>query len=183
MKPYSLIFTFLVISSAALAIELGPVAIGGTGCFGTQKVMTLDEAEGSYALPLRVRLNKNTNAVIDRKSCQVRIPVKLDANKKLQISDLSQSVRLLLNEGASAKSNLEVSVIGQRAEPLKLEASALEGSRSIFEVLKRPGLVAESKCGQDTIITGNLNIIASGEAKSFSSTGSLILKLKIVDCE
>lgn len=183
MRLFSIIFTVLTISITSMALELGEVSIGGTGCFGTSRLIKLNGTEGSYVAPLRVRLNKTSTAAFERKSCQIRIPVKLNANEKLQISDVSQSVRMLLNKNVAAQTSLEVSVVGQRVEALKSVATASDRNQTITDVVKNQGLVVESACGKDTIITGNLNALVTGEAKAFVSTGSLNLKINVVSCE
>lgn len=185
MRPnsifFSCLFTILTVQSVS-AFELGTLAIGGTGCFGSAKLIPIDGQEGRYALPLRVRLNKKADVAFDRKSCNIRLPVSLNPNEQLQIVDLSQAVRVFAAKGSDVKSTLNLSVLGKKTNPLVLEVKATDDDSSVIQNVKAEGVVVESACGKDAMITGDLNILATGTAKALASTGTALLTLKVVTC-
>jgi hypothetical protein len=172
----------LCISNFSEAFELGKLALSGSGCFGGSKVVAIEGESSRYALPVRVRLNKKGSAAFDRKTCNMRLPVDLNAGEKLQIWNISQTVRVIAAKDSEVKSSLSVSLVGTKANPLAFTLKAVEESVSVIENLKSDGLIAESACGSDTIITGDLNILATGNAKALATTGTALVTLKIVNC-
>lgn len=174
--------SLLLLSSNAAAFELGKMVLAGSGCFGGSKVVAIEGEDSRYALPVRVRLNKKAESALDRKTCNMRLPVKLNSDEKLQILNLSQTVRVIASKDAEVKSTLNFSMVGKKANPLVFSVKASGDSVSVIENLKSEGLVAESACGTDTIITGDLNIIATGNAKALASTGTALVTLKVVNC-
>ena len=93
LKTLSFLLSSFVIQ--AHAFQMGELITGGTGCFGSSKIVAVSGTEGRYVLPLRVRVNKKSEATFDRKSCQIRLPIDLNPNEKLQLLDLSQVVRVV----------------------------------------------------------------------------------------
>lgn len=174
----ALIFAF----QAANAFELGKLALAGSGCFGGSRVVAIEGENSRYALPIRVRLNKKGDAAFDRKTCNMRLPVSLNANEKLQILNLSHTVRVIADKDAEVKSTLSFSLVGKKSNPLTFSVKAVDDTVSIIENLKSEGLLAESACGSDTIVTGDLNILATGNAKALASTGTALVTLKVVNC-
>ena len=85
------------------AFELGKLALSGTGCFGGTRVVAIEGEAARYALPIRVRLNKKEDSAFDRRTCNMRLPVSLNANEKLQIWNLSQPRPLRQLHERSAK--------------------------------------------------------------------------------
>ena len=164
------------------AFQAGPLALSGSGCFGSQQLILVDSETSRYALPIRVRLNKKADSSFDRKTCNMRLPISLNAGEKLQIMDLSQSVRVIAAKGSDVKSNLNLSILGKKANPLIFNVTATEETINVIETVKTPGLIAESLCGKDAMITGDLNILATGTAKALASTGTALVTLKVVTC-
>ena len=166
----------------AAAFELGKLALAGSGCFGGNHVVAIEGEASRYALPIRVRLNKKGDAVFDRKTCNMRLPVSLNAGEKLQILDLSQTVRVIADKDADVKSTLNFSLVGKKSNPLTFAVKAVDDRISVIDNLKSEGLLAESACGADTMVTGDLNILATGNAKALASTGTALVTLKVVTC-
>ena len=100
------------------AFELGKLALSGTGCFGGTRVVAIEGEAARYALPIRVRLNKKEDSAFDRRTCNMRLPVSLNANEKLQIWNLSQTVRVIASKDAVVKSTLNFSLVGKATNPL-----------------------------------------------------------------
>lgn len=186
MRLKYIIFSLLSIQLTVLssqALELGDVAIGGTGCFGSTELIIGDN--GRLVLPVRVRVNKKSDSAFDRKSCNIRIPVTLNANEKLQILDVKQAVRVVAYKGSEVKSTVNVSLVGQKTNDLILAVSAVENNISLVDAVRsEPSRVlAESKCGASTMLTGNMNVLVTGAAKAFVSTAATQVTLQVVSCE
>lgn len=186
MKLKHILFSLLSIQLTTLnlqAIELGEAIIGGTGCYG-QTHLTLSE-DGRLTLPIRARVNKKSDIAFDRKSCNIRIPVTGAPNEKLQLLDVAQVVRIVGYVGADIKSTLNVSLFGVRTSDLTLTVKAVENNISVVEVVRSENakVLAESICGKDTMLTANLNILATGEARAFASTGATEVTLRVVNCD
>lgn len=148
----------------------GKVSMVGNGCYGNSQMVPVSGTEDRYTLPIKVKMDKKSGSAFDRKTCNVRLPVSLNPNEKLQISDILQVVHL---NGNSVKSTLNISVVGKKTKPLVSGKS---------QVLKMGGLVVESACGRDTIVTGNLNVLATGNGAALAETDAVVLTLKVVSC-
>lgn len=186
MKLKHIIFSLLSIQLTVLdlqAMELGDAIIGGTGCNGPTQLRLSDD--GRLTLPIRARVNKKSDVVFDRKSCNIRIPVTGAPNEKLQLLDVAQVVRVVGYVGADIKSTLNVSLVGVRTSDLILAVKAIENNVSVVEVVRSENakVLAESVCGKDTMLTANVNILATGEARAFASTGATEVTLRVVNCD
>ncbi len=185
MRPSHILFSLLLVSLTVIssqAMELGPAAIAGNGCYGATQI--IETGDGRLILPIRVRVNKKADAAFDRKTCNVRVPVSLAANEKLEVLDVSYPLRVVAYQGSEVKSALNVSIVGQRTSDLALTVTAIDQNISMTELLQtEPSKVlAESKCGVDTMLTGNLSVLVTGQARAFVSTGSSQVALKVVAC-
>jgi hypothetical protein len=173
----------LTVSTSGFSMELGSITMGGNGCFGSGKLILVNQESGRYALPVRAKINKLNGPSFDRKTCNLRLPVSLGANEKLQITDLSQVVRVVGYKNAEIKTNLAVGFAGQSLIPLTYETKLTGEDSTIIENVKSGGVIAESGCGKDAMLTGNLSLLISGSsAQAFVSTGTALMTLKIVSC-
>ena len=178
--------TFLLLtifSVSAFSMQLGGVVLAGNGCFGSTKLIAVNSEQGRYALPLRAKANKKSTDAFARTTCNMRLPITVAANEKVQLINLSQVVRVVAFKGAQIKTNLNLGFVGKNAPPLTYDKSISEDEFSNIENLKSDGVLAESACGKNTMLTGNLSLIVSGSAaQAFVSTGTALLSLKVVRC-
>lgn len=185
MKPLKSLLTFSVLFSALSvnALELGAVAVGGTGCYGTSELTLVDAEAGIYEAPVRIKIYKNKKSAFERKSCNFRLPFTLASNEKLQIVDLSRTISLSVAKDAEISSQLTVSLVGQKNEPLTDELKSEDLPTSIRQKIKVDGVVAESECGKSNIVTGNLNLLAKGSGKAYGHVHSVQLGIRNIHCE
>ncbi|MEK6627038.1 MAG: hypothetical protein AABY53_00290 [Bdellovibrionota bacterium] len=193
MKPKNILQNTLLsallilLSSLSLqAMELGDVSLAGNGCYGSTIITPVSAVRGRISLPVRASLNKKAGlASFERSTCNIRIPVKLAPNEKLQILDVAQSVRLSVSAGAEVKSNLNLTLVGRRTPDLTLVVKAEDNNITTAKVLKteKSVVIAESNCGQDTIIAGNLSLLAVGQSGASATTSSVKVTLKVLSCE
>jgi hypothetical protein len=174
----------LVLSSfSAFSMEFGNLVLVGNGCFGSTKLITVSAEEGRYAFPLRAKVNKKSGTNFDRKTCNLRLPISLSANEKVQLVNLSQVVRVVAFKGAEVKSSLTMGLVGRNGAPLNFDLKLTDEEYSVIENLKAHGVVAESECGKSAMLTGNLSILVTGSnTQAFVSTGTALITLKVIRC-
>ena len=164
-------------------MQLGALTLAGNGCFGSSNVITISGDEGRYAFPIRAKLNKKSDTSFDRKTCNLRLPIAVAPNEKVQLIDLSQVVRVVAYKGAQVKTNLNMGFAGKTTPPLSYNLDVSDDEISTAEILKSPGVLVESECGKDAMLTGNLSLLVNGTgAQAFVSTGTALLTLKVVSC-
>ena len=184
MKFVFVIFLSSAVPGLAATVSFGGVKTAGNGCFGSEKLVTVNEQEGRFALPIRVRVNKAAETSFDRKTCNLRIPVKISSNKKVQLLNLSQVVRVVSYKGAEINTNLNFGFAGRSGAPLSFSAVTTEDEDSTIQILKQDGVIAESECGRDAMLTANLSALVKGNgAQAFLSTGTALVTIKVVDCD
>lgn len=149
----------------------GKISVAGNGCYGDMQITPISGIEDRYELPIKVKLNKKAGSAFTRKTCNIRLPISLKSNEKLQVSDVSQAVQI---NGRDIKSTLNISVTGQKTKPLVATSS---------QMIKADGILVESKCGRDAMLTGNLNVLAFGAGDGSATTEAVQVTLKIVRCD
>ncbi len=189
MNPKQTIISVLLVSFTVIsvkAMELGELIQSGNGCYGSAVITPVSSVRGRISLPIRASLNKKADlASFERKACNIRVPIKLAPNEKLQILDVAQSMRLTASPGTRVKNTLNLSLVGSRTKDQILDVKAEEKSISLVQVLRseKSVVLAESKCGEEAIIAGNSNILVTGDGKAAVTTGSVHVTLKVVNCE
>ncbi len=167
-------FVTWVLSSviaAASPVTDGTIAISGNGCYGDMKIVSVAGEKNRYELPIKIILDKKSKTPFERKTCNMRLPLSFKSNRKIQVSDISQTVNI---DGAGVKSTLNISVVGKKSKTL---------STSTSKTLVSEGLVVESECGKDLILTGDLNVVAAGSEIVSAKTEPVQITLKIINCK
>lgn len=74
-------------------------------------------------------------------------------------------------------------IVGSSSTPLNFDIKVTDEDSSVIENLKADGVIAESACGKNAMITGNLSLLVNGSsAQAFVSTGTALVTLKVVNC-
>ncbi len=162
-----------VVAQASLSVE--KVLVSGSGCYGDKKITS--GAPDTYFLPARLRLDKTKGSALERKSCSLRWPLKIEKHKKIQIFNVAQDFKVSQLGAAPLKASLKVSLAGSKSEDILIEA-AKAGSYPF----KKTGLLAESKCGKDDTVMVNLSAFVAGEGEARAEANSLSLEVKTVKC-
>ena len=160
----------LAVVANASPLTSGTIAVSGNGCYGDQKMVPVIGEKNRFELPVKVILDKKSKTPFERKTCNMRLPIKLRKNQKLQISDISQIVHM---DGRGLRSTLTLSVVGKKSKPL-IAATAT--------TLNSLGIVVESNCDRDVILTADLNVTANGPDIVSAKTEPVLVTLKIVKC-
>ncbi len=168
MNIIGLVLLAVVANSSPLSE--GNISVSGNGCYGDQKMVPVIGEKNRFELSIKVVLDKKSKTPFERKTCNMRLPIKLRKNQKLQISDISQIVHM---DGRGLRSTLTLSVVGKKTKPLIAATST---------TLNSPGILVESDCNRDVILTADLNVTANGPDIVSAKTEPVFLTLKIVKC-
>jgi hypothetical protein len=182
LKNTSAIFFIIVTSLAAQALQVGDVVLSGNGCYGSKEMVAVEGQDSRFEAPVRVKIVKKKEASFGRKVCNMRVPIALTKNEKLQIINVSQSIKVVVGQGGDVRSNLTVSFLGTNAEPLIFDVKSHQRSKALSQILKSEGVVAESDCGKNAMLIIDFNVVASGAAKVSASSGGVLLTLKTLSC-
>ncbi|MFZ3230573.1 MAG: hypothetical protein WA160_10250 [Pseudobdellovibrio sp.] len=178
---------FFLFSFNVHAGSLGDLTIGGAGCVNnskTQKINLIAGSKDRYSIPIHIKLNKDATVSLGRKACNFRLPVVLNPDEKVSLMNLSQHVELEANKGSQVKTSLEVffAALG-KSKPIITEIKATDKSEKLSQVVRLDGVIAESACGNSTIVSGNLSAVASGSAGAVANLESLLITIQIAKCK
>lgn len=176
----------ILTSTSLYAAELGQLTLGGDGCTvatGAQDLIPISGKPGRYQIPAQVAAAKKNAPSLLRNSCNFSLPVQVNKHEKLQVLDVTQAVNLKASKGTTVKTSLEIFLAGQVGNPLTAEAKGVSGTAKVSQTLRADGVVAESECGADSIIRGNLNAVILGSAKGTALTSRLQLTIRTVSCQ
>lgn len=180
MKGIAVILFFIFLQARAMKFETARVS--GTGCEAYANAEVKSEGGKFYKFPLQLSIFKKEDSQLERKVCQLALPIKLNKKEKLQVANLSQNVNLKAFGGAYVKLSLSVSAVGPSSavsKPLEIE---VKNPTQLDQDLKQDGLMFETQCGKDTILRANVNAFTQGSGTASANTGDLLLSLKAVPC-
>lgn len=168
----------IVLSSviSAQAITFGKLELAGKGCVNkTAELKTENEEDSLYSIAMNIKMNKKGS--LDRKTCNVTLPVTLEAGEKLLIQNVSQNVSAEVGAGGKAQAQIEVFLAGETSDVLKTEFTA-NGKKE----LTMNGTVSESACGGAVNVRANASAVAMGSGKVSLSQDELKLNLRVIKC-
>jgi hypothetical protein len=175
MKKIVLTLVLFFIAKSAFAINLTNAKVRGNGC---EIEVKIEKSQNTYVFPLNISLNKLNSAAFERKTCNLRLPIKLAANQKLIVSEALQNLEIKSAKGTKVKANLKIAIVGQKYKEMSLESESEENKQLIAS-----GLVAESACGKDAMLTADISVFASGSQAARVKLGALSIDLKVVNCK
>lgn len=178
-----LMLNLILLSSVhVFAYQLGTLSLSGGGCL-SQKGSAALQTDETIKFPLQLKLSKNFGSALERKACNFSIPIKLEKNEKVKISNLLQNVKLSSEKSVKTKVSLALFAAGFSAtEPFVIETKGDENEKFDRDFVSHLVLF-ESKCGKDIILRGNLNAFSQGNAKATVETGDLSLSVKATNCQ
>lgn len=167
------IIALIIFTLNAFSYELGKVTISGD-CESRStpvETETLDLQGKKIHIPLQILVNKKNNKLIERKICNVRIPIKVKKNEKLAIKNLKQEAETFLQEKSKAVLSLDVFAVNINPE-LKLFATTQKSENVRMSDINKSIL---TDCGQDVMLALNsaVRIEGSGLGKVLSQKASL----------
>lgn len=171
----------LVFCSGIAQAQMGVPVFSGS-CSGTQSVILVPDSTNRYKIELQLALAKMNAPTVSRKFCAFRMPIKLKEKEKLVVTQVEQNVQLTAGPGVETKSKLEIFLVGQKSAPLQLNLTATDSAKRVGQTLKSEGVVAESGCGKEVIIAGNLAASVVGSSKGTVRTFPVLVTMEIVSC-
>lgn len=180
----SLLVLATLAAQGATGIKLGDLQLAGTACqlagIGPIEV-TIDE--GKLQIPASIQAKKIPSQSLIRASCNFSLPVQLDPQYRLVLSDSSILGLVNLSKGTKAKISVGLFKAGGHGQVLEQEDSAeTKKLRKNFE-LSQPGEVIVLNCGESGIIRGNASIVLQGTARATASIQLIELDAKVEACE
>ncbi|MEQ1723830.1 MAG: hypothetical protein ABL930_11685, partial [Pseudobdellovibrio sp.] len=161
--------------SSAYAIDLSGAKIKGNGCETQLKIQNL---KNTYVIPLNIDLKKSNTSALERKTCNLRIPIKLQAHQKLIVSEALQNIDIKSVKGTKIEATLKIAIASQKSKEMSIESESEENKK-----LSVSGLVTESACGKDAMLTTDLSVFATGPAAVSAKLDALSIEMKIVSCK
>ncbi len=187
MKPTLIlqaVIAILLVSGAANAVNFGVPSVAGNGCSSTSSAIftPIQDQPNRYSLNNQLMIIKKLSPAVVRKSCQFRLPVQLASNEKLVVSEVAQYVRLNTSKNTGVNTSLEIFLAGKRGTPLTSELKGDSSNSHVAMLLEAHGIVAESACGGEVILAGNVSASAVGIGRAVVSTSDVQLSLEIKGC-
>ena len=176
-----LVFSLLFNCDVAQA-GLGLPTFSGEDCSGSQKLELLKGFENRFRLGLQLDFIKKNSVGLVRKKCAFRMPVKLGPKEKLVIKNIEQDIQFNGGRAAAVKSSLEFFLVGKTSKPLVAELRGLDAVQNISKKLQVDGILAESKCGQDAIVAGNLSAVITGLGQATVMYSPVLVSLEVIRC-
>jgi hypothetical protein len=173
-------------------INKDQIIFGGPGC-PSNSVRTFtrfDSATNQFEIyPNEMATVVGSNGQsFDRKSCQIAIPYRAKAGKKLIITQVDVSGDVDLEKLKTAKITVDTFAVGSAMKTQVKDIASGNSHGLSAGFLVRENLAAETACGGDGILRLNSNIILQDAAKettavvSYTQVSRITLSLKSVDC-
>lgn len=185
MKLLILVLSFLA-SKLSMGAQFQGLQISGKGCgvqTGSETAASSSGLEKRFKIPLQLSLNKNHAASLERKTCNFSLPILVARNEKIKITNLVQHLKLRAFKGTQVKAMLALFAAGHPSQkPMVSEAKGLSSEVNVDEDWAFDGVLLETKCGQDVILRGNLNVVAQGDSKASAQVGDLLFSIESESC-
>lgn len=163
-----LLVAALALNAASIAgaraddIRLGTPSYGGTGCpAGTASVSLTDDAKTLSILfdQYVVEAGRAAGKRIDRKSCNVAIPVHVPGGYSVSIIKLDYRGFNSLPEGASSTFNVEYFLAGSRGPAFSRTFRGAQDKDYLVSNVLAAEAVVWSPCGTDVILRSNSSLM------------------------
>lgn len=167
---------------------LKEIVLGGNGCSQKSPArVEFDQEKNILDISMQnYRAEVWDSKKMERKSCQVAIPVALPKKKRLVVSQIDMLGKVNLIADTSAQVNFEAFLAGTSASMKTRSFSVQNNTHLSGSVLTRRTDVLRSSCGKSETIRLNSNIIANGTSAnrvSGLSVERVSLYLTLEDCK
>jgi hypothetical protein len=172
-------------------IQKDKIKFGGPGCPSTSlKTFTrFDSASNQFEIyPNEMATVVGSNSrVFDRTSCQLAIPYKAKAGKKILITQIDLVGDLDLEKLKAVKVSFDSFTVGGKVNSQVKDINS--GSENLSQgFLFRENLTTETACGGEGILRLNSNILLQDNSRqstskaSYAKVSRIAVSLKSVDC-
>jgi Domain of unknown function (DUF4360) len=175
----SLAFTLMALPSMADTIRLGTPKYGGTGCPGGSASAVLSPDSQSLSILFDayvVEAGGNTGKTVDRKSCNVAIPVHVPQGLSLSIFKVDYRGFNSLPYGAYSQFGVEYFFAGARGPSYtKTFYGRLTNNYTLTNTLAASAVIW-SRCGEKVILRSNSDMLVKTNvqrAQTFATVDSV----------
>lgn len=187
MRKILLFFTTLALSGAAFAddIYLGTPGYGGSGCpQGTVSAVLSPDAKSLSLLfdQYQVMAGGNTGFQLDRKACNVAIPVHVPQGLSISVIAVDYRGFNSLPQGASSQFNVEYFFAGSRGPSFRKNFYGPQVSDYLISNKLQVGAIVWSTCGADVNLRTNssMRVSSSSMAEAMATVDSQDINAAIV---
>lgn len=170
----------------AQALQFGELKIAGNACdaeTGVQELVKVEDSEIRYLIPLSLYLRKDQGKSLARANCTFSLPVKAAAGMKVIAANSAQLISLRAAANSNLKVELELFKSGSSNEKVNMELVTEDHSDVAADILRKPDLIAQSECGGQMILRGNLSTVMRGQGSSRVYARDLELDILAVPCD
>lgn len=172
-------------------IQKDKINFGGPGCPSTslKTFSRFDSTNNQFEIypnEMSTVVGAN-NRTFDRTSCQLAIPYKAKAGKKIIITQVDLVGDVDLEKEKSVRLSFDTFTVGGKMNSQTKEINSV-GSNLSAGFLFRENLTTETTCGGEGIVRLNSNVLILDNAKqatskaSYAKVSRVVLSLKSVDC-
>lgn len=177
----TLFLILFMLSIEAYSFELGTLISSGPCESHSNQILIKSSSSRNQKLsiPLQISANKLNNKNLERKKCNVRLPIKVKRNEQLKISNIDQEIETILSPNSKASINLDVSAVGHKTEiNIKKESKKSEK----FD-LKDDKNMIQSLCGQEIMLTVNSSIVVEGSGSGQVHSQTAQIEIESQSCK
>lgn len=188
-----LAFVFSVATSTSLSVamaqadlQFGDLQVAGNACdveTGVQPLQKVEDSDIRYVLPTSIYIRKDHSKSLLRGACTFALPVTAAPGMKVIAANAAQLVSLRAEARSNVKVELELFKSGSSNEKMVKTLVTKDESDISAEILRKVDLIAESECGGQIILRGNLSAIMMGSGASRAYTRNLEMDILAVPCE
>jgi len=176
-----------------IPLELGELAVNGTGCAEGSSRLVFDESGYGLALSFDQFVVHKSNETVERAACAVALPMRIPRGFQVAMAAPNLRGYLRLSEGVTATVGVEAFFAGQVNE--RRDYQFQSESNGPFEIFGVDDSMSEtlqwSRCGDDLTLRMNIslrvvgprNLRAHAEINSLGSDGALLSPLHWRRCE
>lgn len=164
-------------------VDLGSIAIVGNGCYQGPVQADLQISSDKLEIPLSLMVKKDGTASLARGACSLALPIAVDTNHRLVLSDAKIFGRFNLAKGSGSTVNVEIFKAGEKGVSQVTNAEAKDKRLRKNLVLEQSGEVFSLACGESAILRVNSSGILKGSARATTSLRNLELGLRLELCQ
>lgn len=164
-------------------VELGNVAIVGNGCYQGPVQSELQISSDKLEIPLSLMVKKEGASSLARGACSIALPIAVDSNHRLVLSDAKVIGRFNLAKGSGSTVNVEIFKAGEKGFSQVSSAEAKDKRLRKDFVLEQQGEIFSLACGESAILRVNSSGILKGAARATTSLRDLELGFRLELCQ
>ncbi len=164
-------------------VVLGNLAIAGNGCYQSPVQPELQLSSDKIEIPLSLMVKKESAASLARGACSLALPIEVDANHRLVLTEAKIVGRVNLAKGSSSLVSVEIFKAGEKGVSQVASAEAKDKRLRKDIILEQSGEIFSLACGESAILRVNSSGILKGAARATTSLRGLEIGLRLEPCQ